>query len=67
MDSSALMTIYALTVRSREQCHGTFLSLEREETAMEKFVRLLLISESLYITITRESFLFAKGFTTKRI
>ena len=35
MDSSALMTIYALTVRSREQCHGTFLSLEREETAME--------------------------------
>lgn len=33
---------------------------------MEKFVRLPLISESLYITITRESFLFAKGFITKR-
>lgn len=29
VDSSALMTIYALTVRRRERCHGTFLGLEK--------------------------------------
>lgn len=29
VDSSALMTIYALTVRNWEQCHGTFLGLEK--------------------------------------
>lgn len=38
VDSSALMTIYALTARSREQSRGTFLGSEKEETAMEKFV-----------------------------
>lgn len=53
MDSSALMTIYALTVRNREQCHGTFLGLDnKEEIAMENFVWLPFISASLYITLT---------------
>lgn len=65
VDSSALMTIYALTVRNREQCHGTLLGLEKEEIAMGKFVWLPFISESLYIIITWESFLFAKRFITK--
>lgn len=65
--STALMTIHALMARSREQSRGTFLGSEKEETAMENFVWLPFISESLYITVTRESFLFAKGFMTKRV
>lgn len=41
---------------------------QKRGTAMEKkFVWFPFISESLYISITRESFLFARGFITKRV
>lgn len=40
---------------------------QKRGTAMEKFVRFPFISESLYITISGEPFLFAKGFVTKRV
>lgn len=46
---------------------GTSRFRKKEEIAVGKFVWLPFISESLYITITWESFLFAKGFITKRV
>lgn len=64
MGSSALMTIYALLSEVRNGLED-IRRHQRRGAAVEKFVRFPLISESLYITITGESFLFAKGFMTK--